>query len=179
MKKGVFLAAGFSFLLSWSIPAGAFAETGRVSVQHHLTAQQVATLESVAVTESGAKQASVQATLLLPGRLPSPYETSPEWAYSGLGPQSYIDTSDAYAVSATEQAYLTVKQYNNSNPVVTYQLVNISGGSNSSPVTLTGLYQNSYAYVYFNNVSPGTYVLRIYNPTTYETLDGLGYTHYY
>ncbi|MDQ0190902.1 hypothetical protein JI721_02765 [Alicyclobacillus cycloheptanicus] len=190
MKKRAVIVSAVSVAVTVGLSVNtAFADTqtGESTVVQGFTAAQTISVsdmnqvESEAVVERGVQQGTVDSSAqAAPNGLPSPtYITSPLWQYANLGPLSYIQTTDHYVVSATEQVWLNAVQYGASNPEVTYQLINISGGSNSSPVTITGLYKSSDCYVYFNNVQPGTYVLRIYNPTSDETLSGNGYTHYY
>ena len=121
----------------------------------------------------------------------SPDVQSPNWSYTGLWPDSYIDTMDTYNVSTSGQS-VTIKLCQYPNGVLygekvakaSYQLLAISGGVSTTAYSVEGNYDSTNYTFSFHNVSKGTFKLRIRNLTKTSTsqgfdINGNGFVFYY
>lgn len=121
----------------------------------------------------------------------SPDVQSPNWSYSALWPDAYIDTMDTYNVSTSGQS-VTIKLcqypdgmfYGGKVAKASYQLLAISGGVSTTAYNVEGNYDSTNYTFSFHNVSKGTYKLRIRNLTKTSSsqgfdLAGNGFVFYY
>ncbi len=105
------------------------------------------------------------------------------YEFEGLVPENYIETKNTFTVSETEDVGVVLTQWSyiggHQNPAwLTYQLRAKGGGQTTGEIRVDGLFTSKSTTITFNNVIPGTYVMRISNKGS-GLAYGNGYIYYH